>query len=270
MKKMVLVLGLLSLLLVSSVYSRQIGDFNDDGNINILDVMEFLNYLSGNTVSDQIGQEFSENSSAAENILFNTFPENVLGSDGVNEAIHDVNNIKEVNEMLIDELFQAWKLSRDKLQDNVITTISGQHSGTITWAGTVNGDSELEYVSCEAVFENYSRNGELFISGKFRYSDGRKLDLQHASTAEYDYIFLVGNCRITGRYSGYMWYHAKVIDWFQGDHYNYFGDFVATTKTIFPNGQDVGSFGGYLYKDNSGTEIPEEWRGGVVTSPDDN
>ena len=259
MKKLLLTIGLISLLTISALEAKQIGDFNGDGNINILDVMEFLNYLGGNKDIEEMGQDISASSYGMTDFNSVIIPEISLGSEGENEVIND-NNIDDVHAILLRQIFDSWMGARSQLDDYVITTFAGPHSGTATFYGTLGGNNAYDFMNVEVLFEDYSRDGEIYISGKFYLGKMGSYTPPYPpdSPIGFDDVYLMGNCHITGRYRGYMWYHCKVARYFDGIYYGYNGAYYTARK----KGDGSGSHGsgGPLTIDNSDWVIPDDWQ----------
>ena len=253
--------GLISLLLVNSVEAKQIGDFNDDGKINILDVVAFLNHVCGKTEIDEIGQDISAVTSTT--IKFNNYvlPETIIGSEGKNERITQ-HNIDKVNEIIIRILFEAWVDARLNLEDNVVGTFGGEYSGTVNFFGCLGNVASTNPLNVVAIFDDYSRDGEMFISGKFNFSSLNTYLMYPPLWVNDDYVYIDGSCRFAVRYKGLVAYRSTVNRKYSGSYYDYDGHYFATVE--WPDGGNSG-WGRELVPDLSAWEIPAgfplDWSG---------
>ena len=219
MKNTTLVSGILILLAAGSLQARQIGDFNGDGSVNLVDVISFINHLSGRGQVEEIGKEYIDNIPD-----MNDIPDLTLGSDGPNLPIEN-GEWDEVNTMILEILNTACRELIEKKDDEFRTVIEGEYSGTVSLLGNWSEEEEFIFQKFEVVLEDFSDDGEKFLSGKFDmniFENGKSFNGEIYVRD----IYLLGGLKLSGKYSNDLWYKCSLMKGLSETIYEASGTFI--------------------------------------------
>ena len=209
---------LLSIVFTSSLQAKIIGDFNGDGNVNLVDVIALLNHISGRGQIESVGEEYVISTPD-----LNDIPELTLGLDLPNEdpfVIYNDDDQDSFNAGILQIINQACRDALKQKEEEYETVMDGSYSGTAMVIGSWTVYEDNPFRNFDLILENFSNDGETFISGAFRISfpswfhtfthDGVVVYSFAPSINGIDDISLIGNCRVAGQIGSHVWYDCTI------------------------------------------------------------
>ena len=250
MGKTVIIVFILGFSIAVPLQATTIGDFNDDGVINISDVVALIMHITGHEEIPEVGR--------AIDVGDDVVPSPTMGLDGPNAFVADAEQVNPiVLKVLNGVLPKVWPVFNEVDSG----TIQGDSYGYAEVFLTNNSHIHevapyrtsplLEFT---AVFHDYSDDGALFLGGRMNYSSplfvsGPELTVPPT----YD---ILGTVLIAGSYNGSFTFQLVVQDY--PNNFEVRGRYYILSRKV--NGE-LSGFGGALPEEqNIDGEYYKGWK----------
>ncbi|MBN2288389.1 MAG: hypothetical protein JXQ83_03585 [Candidatus Glassbacteria bacterium] len=204
MSKKIIFVFLLSFLMAWPVQAKMIGDFNNDGEISLPDVIAFIMHIMDKQTVPEIGTEIGDKTEVS--------PNPTMGLEGPNEFVSE-NNIGQLNPLVLKELHKLMSKTWPVFYESESGTVDGDSHGFAEVFLTSNdhiqeGDREPPRAEFTAVFYDYSDDGELFLGGRMNYYSDKRVT--ESEMQEFQLYNILGTLVLAGSYNAHLSYALKV------------------------------------------------------------
>ena len=197
---------LLSLFLAGSGQAKLIGDFNNDGEISLPDVIAFIMHLMDREKVPEIGSEM-----VVERELS---PRPTMGLDGPNEFV-SVDNIWQINlhpvmlKLLEKVMDKSWPVLYEKESGRITGDNYGYAEVFATCPNLVDESySTVPRADFTAIFYNYSDDGEIFLGGRMNFSC--TYPFGELEKPKYLPFNIQGTLILAGSYNAFLTYDLEI------------------------------------------------------------
>ena len=206
MKKILALVFIFSVLAVSTLSAKVIGDFNDDGKVSFLDAIALILHINGGEQIAEVGSELGAADPQLERPPLN---------DEYAYARTDTTFFREAV-LIVDQMKEkAWGALLNS-DDHKCASFSGEVSGSAVVIMRMpeqywnDGSVVPEMTVYRVTLDNYSTAGKYYISGEMNYYSDLSLDINTGVPSWYFYsgtMFILGDINadviINGDYNYY-------------------------------------------------------------------
>ena len=200
MKKYFTVVAVVFFLMAVPTYAKIFGDFNDDGSIDLLDLIPFLRHISGEAALPEAGKE----------VVFSgeKFPSPTLGGDGANVPVSG-DNIAEIHQLITTAVYNVYLKVFEPSRDGTSCRINGDSAGYADVTGIfATNDPSGSNIDITVTFYDYSDNGQLYLSGKIHCCGDYPWFLTVG--IKFMEFYILGTLEYSGSYKGRNTYLFKL------------------------------------------------------------
>ena len=207
MKKSTIAALLLSIFLAGSGQAKLIGDFNNDGEISLPDVIAFIMHIMDKETVPEIGSEMVVEREVS--------PQPTMGLDGPNSFVGE-ENIRQINlhpvmlELLEKVMDKSWPVLYEKESGRITGDNYGYAEVFITcpYPETVGTYREVCSAEFTAVFYDYSDDGEIFLGGRMNYRC--IYPFMEPEKPKYLPFSILGTLNLVGSYNAHLTYDLEI------------------------------------------------------------